>query len=208
MPQWRRTETVKMPPFAAPTLVWVNMLLTVSADDRADGAGLSCRCPCCSSIAFALALVINYPSLEEQKARIAANAGNALAVVVGDIRRRHLHRHPFRHQDGRCHCRQCRGDGAAGVRALSGRHHRDPEHAFHLLPLERRFLFWHPAHPQRKPPPTTESPPPRWRAPRSRASRCTCSVLLFLLPTCWWAWPRSSSATTRSSRSSGPWPLR
>ncbi len=33
-------------------------------------------------VAFALALVINYPSLEEQKARIFANAGNALAVVT------------------------------------------------------------------------------------------------------------------------------
>ncbi len=33
-------------------------------------------------VAFALALVINYPTLAEQKARIEANAGNALAVVA------------------------------------------------------------------------------------------------------------------------------
>lgn len=33
-------------------------------------------------IAFALALMINYPSLEEQKERISAHAGNALGVAA------------------------------------------------------------------------------------------------------------------------------
>lgn len=62
-----------------PKLVWVNMLLTVALM-IALLAGLL-PLPVLFLVAFALALVINYPSLEEQKARIAANAGNALAVV-------------------------------------------------------------------------------------------------------------------------------
>lgn len=62
-----------------PRLVWVNMLLTVALLGALI-AGLL-PLPVLFLVAFALALVINYPSLEEQKARIAANAGNALAVV-------------------------------------------------------------------------------------------------------------------------------
>ena len=62
-----------------PKLIWVNMLLTVALL-VALIAGLL-PLPVLFLVAFALALVINYPSLEEQKARIAANAGNALAVV-------------------------------------------------------------------------------------------------------------------------------
>jgi CitMHS family citrate-Mg2+:H+ or citrate-Ca2+:H+ symporter len=62
-----------------PKLVWVNMLLTVALM-IALIAGLL-PLPVLFLVAFALALVINYPTLEEQKARIAANAGNALAVV-------------------------------------------------------------------------------------------------------------------------------
>ena len=63
-----------------PKLVWVNMLLTVALMGALI-AGLM-PLPVLFLIAFALALVINYPSLEEQKARISANAGNALAVVA------------------------------------------------------------------------------------------------------------------------------
>ena len=63
-----------------PKLVWVNMALTVSLL-AALIAGLL-PLPVLFLVAFALALVINYPSLEQQKARIAANAGNALAVVA------------------------------------------------------------------------------------------------------------------------------
>jgi CitMHS family citrate-Mg2+:H+ or citrate-Ca2+:H+ symporter len=63
-----------------PKLVWVNALLTVALL-VALIAGLL-PLPVLFLVAFALALVINYPSLEEQKARIAANAGNALAVVA------------------------------------------------------------------------------------------------------------------------------
>lgn len=63
-----------------PKLVWVNLLLT-AALLVALIAGLL-PLPVLFLVAFALALVINYPSLEEQKARVAANAGNALAVVA------------------------------------------------------------------------------------------------------------------------------
>lgn len=62
-----------------PKLVWVNMLLTVGLL-VALIMGLV-PLPVLFLVAFALALVINYPSLDQQKARIAANAGNALAVV-------------------------------------------------------------------------------------------------------------------------------
>ena len=63
-----------------PALVWINFALT-AALLVALIAGLL-PLSVLFLIAFALALVINYPSLEEQKARIAANAGNALAVVA------------------------------------------------------------------------------------------------------------------------------
>lgn len=62
-----------------PKLIWVNMLLTVTLLVTLI-AGLL-PLPVLFLVAFALALVINYPSIEQQKARIAANAGNALAVV-------------------------------------------------------------------------------------------------------------------------------
>lgn len=63
-----------------PKLIWVNMLLTVALLGALIASLLPL--PVLFLIAFALALVINYPSLEEQKARISANAGNALAVVA------------------------------------------------------------------------------------------------------------------------------
>lgn len=62
-----------------PKLVWVNMGLTVTLLVALIAGVLPL--PVLFLIAFALALVINYPSIEEQKARISANAGNALAVV-------------------------------------------------------------------------------------------------------------------------------
>jgi CitMHS family citrate-Mg2+:H+ or citrate-Ca2+:H+ symporter len=63
-----------------PRFVWINLLLT---------AGLLVSLvvgllplPVLFLVAFALALLINYPTIEEQKERISANAGNALAVVA------------------------------------------------------------------------------------------------------------------------------
>lgn len=63
-----------------PGLIWVNLLLTVALL-AALIAGLL-PLPVLFLVAFALALVINYPKLEDQKARIAGNAGNALAVAA------------------------------------------------------------------------------------------------------------------------------
>ena len=63
-----------------PKLVWVNMVLTVTLLVALIMGLLPL--PVLFLIAFAVALVINYPSLEQQKARISANAGNALAVVA------------------------------------------------------------------------------------------------------------------------------
>jgi CitMHS family citrate-Mg2+:H+ or citrate-Ca2+:H+ symporter len=62
-----------------PKLIWVNFALTAAL--------LTCLIAgllplaVLFLIAFAIALVINYPNPDDQKARIAANAGNALAVV-------------------------------------------------------------------------------------------------------------------------------
>jgi CitMHS family citrate-Mg2+:H+ or citrate-Ca2+:H+ symporter len=63
-----------------PTLIWANLILTVSLLIALMVGFLPL--PVLFLIAFALALVVNYPSVEAQKARIAANAGNALAVVA------------------------------------------------------------------------------------------------------------------------------
>ncbi len=63
-----------------PRLIWINLLLTIALLVALIAGSLPL--PVLFLIAFALALVINYPSLDEQKARIAANAGNALAVVA------------------------------------------------------------------------------------------------------------------------------
>lgn len=63
-----------------PRLIWFNLLLTAALLVSLVAALLPL--PVLFLVAFALALVVNYPRLEEQKARIAANAGNALAVVA------------------------------------------------------------------------------------------------------------------------------
>lgn len=62
-----------------PKLIWINFALTVLLL-----LGLIMGImplPALFMIGFALAIVINYPNLEEQKERIKAHAGNVLAVV-------------------------------------------------------------------------------------------------------------------------------
>lgn len=63
-----------------PRLLWFNLLLTVSLM----GALMLGVLPLSIlfMIAAALALIVNYPRIEDQKDRIAANAGNVLAVVA------------------------------------------------------------------------------------------------------------------------------
>lgn len=63
-----------------PKLIWVNLLLTVALLV----ALIANLVPLAVlfMVAFAVALLVNYPSPDDQKARIAANAGNALAVAA------------------------------------------------------------------------------------------------------------------------------
>ena len=63
-----------------PGLVWFNVTLTVALM-AALMLGLL-PLPILFMIACALALIVNYPSVEDQKARLATNAGNALAVAA------------------------------------------------------------------------------------------------------------------------------
>jgi CitMHS family citrate-Mg2+:H+ or citrate-Ca2+:H+ symporter len=63
-----------------PALIWFNLLLTLTLLVAliANLVPLTVL----FMVAFALALLVNYPSPEEQKERLAANAGNALAVAA------------------------------------------------------------------------------------------------------------------------------
>ena len=62
-----------------PHLLWVNAALTTALLAALVAALLPL--PVLFMIAFAIALVINYPTLAEQKARLNAHAGNVLSVV-------------------------------------------------------------------------------------------------------------------------------
>jgi citrate-Mg2+:H+ or citrate-Ca2+:H+ symporter, CitMHS family len=73
-------DTVEpLPPERRPRLLWVNLGLTLAL--------MACLLlgllplPVLFMIGFAVAMLINYPDLKEQKARIAAHAPNVLAVV-------------------------------------------------------------------------------------------------------------------------------
>lgn len=66
--------------YKRPRLIWINLALTVALM-----AGLITHflpLTILFMVAFALALMINYPSLEEQKERVSAHAGNALSVAA------------------------------------------------------------------------------------------------------------------------------
>ncbi|HZG17206.1 MAG TPA: citrate:proton symporter [Candidatus Bathyarchaeia archaeon] len=62
-----------------PNLLWANLLLTIVLMVGLIMSWLPL--PILFMIAFAVALMLNYPNLAEQKERVAAHAGNALAVV-------------------------------------------------------------------------------------------------------------------------------
>ncbi|WP_091740875.1 CitMHS family transporter [Phenylobacterium immobile] len=72
-------DRTRDPSTLRPRLVWVNFALT-AALMAALVMGLM-PLPILFILAFAAALMINYPALGEQRRRIAANAGNAVAVV-------------------------------------------------------------------------------------------------------------------------------
>ncbi|TBU72862.1 citrate transporter [Pseudomonas daroniae] len=75
---------VKMPEVGSshqrPKLVWINLFLMLGMAG-AMGTGLA-PLPVVMVVTFALALVINYPQLSEQKKRIAAHAENAVTVAT------------------------------------------------------------------------------------------------------------------------------
>ncbi len=67
------------PRIARPKLIWVNFLLTVALMAMLITGALPL--PALFMIFFAIAIMINYPGLEEQKERIATHAVNAVPVV-------------------------------------------------------------------------------------------------------------------------------
>ena len=74
-----QVATVEAAVHKRPKLLWINFLLTATL--------LVCLIlevmplPVLFTVAFAIAVMINYPNLEQQKERIASHAGNVLAVV-------------------------------------------------------------------------------------------------------------------------------
>lgn len=70
---------VSSPDTARPRLIWVNFLLTVALLVLLVLGALPL--PVLFMIFFAIAITVNYPSLEAQKARIEAHAANVLPVV-------------------------------------------------------------------------------------------------------------------------------
>ncbi|WXL26675.1 CitMHS family transporter [Ectopseudomonas mendocina] len=62
-----------------PKLLWVNAVLTITLMGCLIAGILPL--PVLFMIFFSLAMIINYPNLQEQKDRVAAHAGNVLAVV-------------------------------------------------------------------------------------------------------------------------------
>ncbi|WP_338758794.1 CitMHS family transporter [Massilia sp. METH4] len=71
--------TVSSSATARPKLIWVNFLLTAALMVLLIMGALPL--PALFMIFFAIAIMINYPGLEEQKERIASHAANALPVV-------------------------------------------------------------------------------------------------------------------------------
>ncbi|MDR7048720.1 CitMHS family citrate-Mg2+:H+ or citrate-Ca2+:H+ symporter [Duganella sp. 3397] len=80
-PEVENCDDIKVgdPKTARPKLIWVNFLLTLGLMVMLVLAVLPL--PVLFMIAFAVAIMINYPNMEEQKERIAAHAGNVLPVV-------------------------------------------------------------------------------------------------------------------------------
>lgn len=92
-------------------------------------------------IAFSIAMIVNYPCLQQQKDRIAARMRQRTGRDRADLRRRHLHRHPVRHRHGRRHVQEPAGGHPRGAGPIPGRDHRDREHAVHVLHVQRCILL-------------------------------------------------------------------
>ncbi|WP_369901104.1 CitMHS family transporter [Bacillus manliponensis] len=74
-----QAATVETPSYKRPKLLWINFLLTAILMTFLILEVLPL--PVLFMSAFAIAIMINYPNLEQQKERIASHAGNVLAVV-------------------------------------------------------------------------------------------------------------------------------
>jgi CitMHS family citrate-Mg2+:H+ or citrate-Ca2+:H+ symporter len=72
-------DAVADPAIARPKLIWVNALLTVSLLALLVAGALPL--PALFMIFFAVAIMVNYPKLEDQKERIAYHAANVVPVV-------------------------------------------------------------------------------------------------------------------------------
>ena len=78
-PTIEKSSSRKHPAIARPKLIWVNFALTALLLGLLIKGALPL--PALFMIFFAIALMINYPRLEDQKERIAAHAVNAVPVV-------------------------------------------------------------------------------------------------------------------------------
>jgi CitMHS family citrate-Mg2+:H+ or citrate-Ca2+:H+ symporter len=72
-------DAVADPAIARPKLIWVNAILTVSLLGLLVAGALPL--PALFMIFFAVAIMVNYPKLEDQKERIAYHAANVVPVV-------------------------------------------------------------------------------------------------------------------------------
>ncbi|HWW70142.1 MAG TPA: citrate:proton symporter, partial [Duganella sp.] len=80
-PEGGAGEDIKLtdPATARPKLIWINLLLTLALMGMLIKGALPL--PVLFMIAFAIAIMINYPKLEDQKERLTAHAANVLPVV-------------------------------------------------------------------------------------------------------------------------------
>ena len=122
-----------------PKLLVVNALLTLSLLVALVLGVLPL--PVLFMIAFAVALVINYPKVADQRERIAAHSEERDCGRLADFCGGHLHRHPRRHRHARCDGEEHARARAVFAGPLSRADHCAGEPAVHVLRLERRVLL-------------------------------------------------------------------
>lgn len=121
-----------------PKLLWVNFALTIALM-----AGLVVGIlpmPILFMIGFALALLINYPNLAEQRRRVVNHAGNVLSSGLVDLCW-HLHRHLVKHWNGRRDVTQLSGTHPRQLWALLGGDYCYRQHALHFFMSNDAFYF-------------------------------------------------------------------
>ncbi len=129
-----------------PKLLWVNLALTVALMTALIIGVLPM--PVLFMVGFAIALVINYPNLAEQRRRVVNHAGNVLSVVSRSSPQA-FHRHPQQHRHGRSDVAQLPGRDSGIVGPVPGGDHGGGVDAVHLLHVQRRVLLRRAANPVR-----------------------------------------------------------